>query len=79
MFEGIKPRTFLSTPEEWHAFLIGFFEILCPWPSRCYIPKEQRDELLADYHYYSAGRGAGFIALLCVILLFSWLIKEVLL
>lgn len=79
MFNGINLKTFLSTPEEWHAFLIGFCEVLCPWPARSYIPKEQRDKVLGEYHYYLAGRGAGFIALLCVILLFSWLIQEVLL
>jgi len=79
MFNGINFRTLFSSPGEWHSFVIGFCEVLCPWPARCYIPKEQRDKVLAEYHYYSAGRGAGFIALLCVILLFSWLIKEALL
>ena len=68
MFEGINLRNFLNTPEEWHSFLIGFFEVLCPWPSRCYIPKEQRDEILAEYHYYSAGRGLGFITLLLILI-----------
>ena len=68
MFEGIKPRTLLSTPGEWHALLIGFFEVLCPWPARCYIPKEQRDKILTEYHYYSAGRGFGFITLLLILI-----------
>lgn len=31
MFNGIKPRTFLSTPQEWHALVIGFCEVLCLW------------------------------------------------
>jgi hypothetical protein len=79
MFNGINPRTFLNTPGEWHAFLIGFFEVLCPWASRTWLSGDSLEQLLKEYHYYLAGRGAGFIALLCVILLFSWLIKEVLL
>jgi hypothetical protein len=79
MFNGIDPRTFISTPEEWHSFVIGFFEVLCPWPSRYLLPGNNSSPLKGEEHYYLAGRGAGFIALLCVILLFSWLIKEVLL
>ncbi len=79
MFKGIKLRTFLNTPEEWHAFVIGFFEVLCPWPPRTQQTPQTQQALNSEYHYYLTGRGAGFIALLCVILLFSWLIKEVLL
>jgi hypothetical protein len=79
MFNGIDPRTFLSTPEEWHALVIGFFEVLCPWKPRIESLTPANDYLQGEYHYYLTGRGAGFIALLCVILLFSWLIKEVLL
>jgi hypothetical protein len=79
MFNGIKLRTFLSTPEEWHSFVIGFFEVLCPWKPRIKLLTSVNNYLQGEYHYYSAGRGAGFIALLCVILLFSWLIKEMLL
>ena len=64
--------------DELHAFVIGFFEVLCPWEAR-YIPFNQSlSPVKGEEHYYLAGRGAGFIALLCVILLFIWLIKEVL-
>jgi hypothetical protein len=79
MFKGIKLGTFLSTPEEWHSLVIGFFEVLCPWPPRIKLLTPVNKYLQGEYHYYLTGRGAGFIALLCVILLFSWLIKEVLL
>lgn len=79
IFGGIVIRTLLSTPQEWHALVIGFFEILCPWKPRNTISQTYALAMAGEYHYYSAGRGAGFIALLGVILLFSWLIKEVLL
>jgi len=64
--------------DELHSFTVGFFEVLCPW-------KPRYDELLPmpkylekEVHYYLAGRGAGFIALLCVIIVFSLIMKEVL-
>jgi len=62
---------------ELHAFIIGFFEVLCPWPSRYRIAKEQWDELIKEFHYYSAGRGAGFIALPLVLAGITKLVLEV--
>jgi len=79
MFNGIKLRTLLSTPEEWHAFLIGFFEVLCPWPSRYHLTMKSMGELLKEYHYYVTGRGLGFIALLLILIGLAKLFKEVLL
>ena len=34
MFKGIKLKVELPSPEEGHTFLIGFFEVLCPWKPR---------------------------------------------
>lgn len=61
--------------QEWHAFAIGFFEVLCPWPPRLrelsQLVKLVRDE----YHYYLAGRGLGFIALISLVCLaLKWLL-----
>jgi len=39
IFKGIKLKNFLSTPEERHAFLIGLFEVLCPWRLGIKIPQ----------------------------------------
>jgi len=64
---------------EIHAFIIGFSEALCPWPSRYRIAKEQWDEVIYEFHYYMAGRGAGFIALLIILVGMVKLIQEVLL
>jgi len=56
-------KQFLSTTEELHAFIIGFFEVLCPWPPRCGMaPDYYKDIVNAEYHYYLGGRGIGVIA-----------------
>ena len=68
MFKGINLKTLLSTPEEWHALVVGFFEVLCPWPSRVWLSGERLNELLGEYYYYLAGRGAGFVALVFFLL-----------
>jgi len=62
--KGIKPSTFLSTHEEWHVFVIGFCEVLCPWPPRCHC--ERSEAISADYHYYMFGRALGVIAWLII-------------
>jgi hypothetical protein len=55
-------KTFLDTPDERHSFVIGFFEVLCPWPPRVKIPQAKPD-VLSEYHYYLFGRGIGILAL----------------
>lgn len=79
MFEGIKIKTLLSTPQEWHSLVIGFCEVLCPWPARTWLSGESLDKLLGEYHYYAAGRAAGFPVLLLIIIAIAKLIQEVLL
>lgn len=62
-------KSLLNTPDERHAFAIGFFEVLCPWPPRCHMPLEYPSPLKGEYHYYLAGRGLGFIALVALVCL----------
>lgn len=54
--EGL--RTFLSTGEEWHSFVTGLCEILCPWPPRCTVCVMPYPN---EYHYYAFGRALGVI------------------
>ncbi|MBW2673607.1 MAG: hypothetical protein JRD89_09375 [Deltaproteobacteria bacterium] len=68
-----------STWKERHTFIIGFFEVLCPWPARTWLSGERLNELLSEYHYYMAGRGLGFISLLLILIGLAKLFKEVLL
>ena len=64
--KGIKPSTFLSTHQEWHAFVEGFCEILCPWPAKHQLSAQLLKELKADHHYYTFGRAIGVIAWLII-------------
>lgn len=62
-------KTLFDTPDERHAFIIGFGEALCPWPARQQLYGEVHKSILNDYHYYAAGRGCGLAALIFLICL----------
>lgn len=79
MFKWFNIKNFLDTPEEWHSLVIGFFEVLCPWPPRTWLSGEALDKLLGEYHYYMTGRGLGFLALVILLLGIVKFILEVLL
>jgi len=65
--KGIIPSTFLSTHEEWHAFVIGVCEVLCPWPPRHKsMHKDLRKQIASEYHYYMFGRAIGVITWLII-------------
>jgi hypothetical protein len=66
--KGIKIDTFLSTYDEWHAFVNGFCEVLCPWPPRCHCDPERSEgeAISAEYHYYMFGRALAVIAWLII-------------
>lgn len=67
------------TPQEIHAFVIGFFESFPPWEAR-YIPfNYQPSPVKGEEHYYLAGRGAGIISLGLAIIGLAKLFKEALL
>ena len=69
----------MITMDELHAFVIGFFEVLCPWKPFRSMPLEYPSPLMGEYHYYLAGRGIGFITLLLILIALAKLFKEVLL
>lgn len=79
MSNRFNPLGLFDDPGEGHAFLIGFFEVLCPWPARTWLSGERLNELLSEYHYYMAGRGLGFPVLLLILIALAKLTKEVLL
>lgn len=59
MFKGIPGlKEFLSTPEEWHALIIGFCQ---SFYKRRKMPKSIAEELSEEYHYYTTGRLAGHV------------------
>lgn len=79
MFGGIKLKTFLSTPKEWHALVIGFCEVLCPWRPRYHHSTSLPECIKGEYHYYVTGRALGFVAFVILLLLVSKFVKEALL
>ena len=62
--KGINITGFMDIGEEWHAFVIGFCEILCPWPPRH--PINSTNSINSEYHYYTFGRAIGVIAWLII-------------
>jgi len=66
-------KEFMNTCQEWHAFVEGFCEVLCPWPARHQLTGQLLDDLQADHHYYAFGRAMGVIAWLII----ATIIKEV--
>lgn len=62
------PFSILSTDEEWHAFVIGWAEVCCPWPARYRCTKEAEYTPAKEYHYYACGRVVGFLHLMAALL-----------
>jgi len=68
-------KTLFDTYEEWHAFIIGFTELIPPWPAKLKPSRATRSYLHLEYHYYRAGRTTAFfvlIALLALLLKIFW-------
>ena len=57
-------NTLFNTPEERHAFVIGFCEVFCPWPPR--FRSQPTQVFCSEYHYYTFGRALGVIAWLII-------------
>lgn len=79
MFEGIKLRTFLSTPQEWHALVIGFCVGFCPWLYKLLSLSIRKPPIKGEEHYFVTGIVPGFIALLYLLIGLAKLTKEVIL
>ena len=65
-FKGIKLKELFSTSEEWHAFIIGFFEVLCPLPARHPMNEDYFFHIEDEHHYYLGGRASGVLAWLAI-------------
>jgi hypothetical protein len=70
MFHWLNINNFLNTYQEWHALVVGFSEVLCPWPARHKPSQENRKDIEDEYHYYMWGRTLGisaWLAIACII------------
>ena len=61
--------TLFDDPRERHAFVVGFGETACPWPSHIQPSSVADYEIGDEYWYYQAGRAAGVAYLLGIALL----------
>jgi hypothetical protein len=57
-------KELFSTSEEFHAFLIGSFEVLCPWLPRHSI--NSINQINSEYPYYLGGRAMAVLAWLAI-------------
>lgn len=60
-------KRLLPTTQEWHAFIIGFGEVMPPWPPHHNLWNAAARDVSNEYHYYMAGRTLGFFLLLLYI------------
>jgi len=65
-FKGISLKELFSTGEEWHAFLTGFFEVLCPWPARHPMDKDYLFHIEDEHHYYLGGRAIAVMVWIAI-------------
>lgn len=61
------------TTDELHSFLIGLFEVLCPWPARYRITRQAEFTPHREHHYYLAGRWIGLRILVIEALALTYL------
>jgi len=50
---------FMNNWDEWHAFVIGWCEVICPWHSRFPMPIDYHNPMIEEFHYYLVGRAFG--------------------
>jgi len=75
--KGIDIKAFLDVYQEWHAFVEGLCEVLCPWPAKHKLTGQLLDDLQADHHYYVFGRAMGVIVPILSGFIIATIIKEV--
>ena len=54
---------FLNSIDEWHAFSVGFCEVICPWKPRISASMAQL-YIQEEFHYYMFGRAVGLLGLI---------------
>ena len=61
MFKWLNLNNFLDTPEEWHALVIGFCEVLCLGTHKQPMPSKELEYIKGEWHYYMFGRALGVL------------------
>ena len=65
--------TFLNTEVEWHSFVLGWSEIICPWHP--YFPLDAQSCVEDEPHYYTFGRAVGMLTWVGIISLLVLLLR----
>ena len=65
-FGWLDLRNFLDTYQEWHALVVGFCEVMCPWPAWHGPSPENKKDIEDEYHYYIWGRALGILGWLAI-------------
>ncbi|MBA7680524.1 hypothetical protein ES703_88841 [subsurface metagenome] len=69
-------REFLNTPDERHAFWIGFLETLIPRRPLIKPLAPNGHPLQNEYHYYSFGRAMGLIPWLILLVAIAVFLRK---
>lgn len=64
--------TFMDTPQEWHSWVIGLSEVICPWRPMLTkfgltAPQKELRYVKKEWHYYMFGRASGVFVLVVIL------------
>lgn len=74
-FKWFNPKEFMNTYQEWHAFVEGLCEVVCPWKARYEPSEELLNDLKREHHYYQAGRAVGVFVWVGIIALIKVIVE----
>jgi len=66
--EVIPLREFLNTGDEFHTAVIGYCEVMCPYPPVIACSEAVKEVAGKEYHYYAFGRAMGLISWVAIII-----------
>lgn len=72
----MSKNTFLNTPDEKHAFAVGFLETLIPRKPLIKPLTYNGHPLQDEYHYYSFGRAMGLIPWLILLVAIAVFLRK---
>ena len=75
----IPIQEFLNTGDEWHSFVIGWCEVMCPKKPRRPIPQKYLRMIDDEYWYYVFGMVCGVFTWMVIILLAAIIVLGVIL
>ncbi len=59
---------FMNTMHEWHSFLEGWCEVICPVHPVIAYPEDVKKMIASEHWYYAAGRAFGVLTWVAIII-----------